>query len=90
MTRVVHCKKEKYDIMIDRSTKWGNPFPLHDQKDDNQRKIVIDKYREWITQGKGKYLLEKLDELKGKTLGCWCYPKPCHGNVLIELINENE
>ncbi len=26
MTRVVHCKKEKYDVYIGRSTKFGNPF----------------------------------------------------------------
>ena len=26
-----------------------------------------------------------LHELDDKILGCWCYPKPCHGQVLIEL-----
>ncbi len=29
---------------------------------------------------------EKLLRLKGKNLGCWCYPEVCHGNVLLELI----
>ena len=24
--KVVHCKKEYYDVLIDRTTKWGNPF----------------------------------------------------------------
>ena len=24
-------------------------------------------------------------ELKGKRLGCWCKPLPCHGDVLAEL-----
>jgi hypothetical protein len=24
-------------------------------------------------------------ELKGKSLGCWCKPLPCHGDVLAEL-----
>ena len=28
------------------------------------------------------------DELKGKTLGCFCKPKSCHGDVLVELANE--
>jgi hypothetical protein len=23
---VVHCKKAPYDVLIDRSTIWGNPF----------------------------------------------------------------
>lgn len=27
--------------------------------------------------------------LKGKTLGCFCKPKPCHGDVIIEWLNKN-
>lgn len=36
-----------------------------------------------------------LDELRGKTLGCWCIntdketPVKCHGQVLLKLLNEN-
>ena len=26
-----------------------------------------------------------LPELRGKILGCWCAPKVCHGDVLVEL-----
>jgi len=26
-----------------------------------------------------------LPELKGKRLGCWCAPLPCHGDILREL-----
>lgn len=26
-----------------------------------------------------------LPELAGKTLGCWCAPRPCHGDVLVRL-----
>ena len=29
-----------------------------------------------------------LEELEGKTLGCWCKPKTCHGDVLVELVND--
>ena len=25
--------------------------------------------------------------MKGKNLGCWCNPEPCHGDVLLELID---
>jgi hypothetical protein len=25
-SRVVHCKKEKYNVYIGRPSKWGNPF----------------------------------------------------------------
>ena len=32
-------------------------------------------------------LLNDLHELKGKTLGCFCKPKICHGDILVELVN---
>jgi len=31
-----------------------------------------------------------MDELKGKTLGLWCKPKQCHGDVLLELLAEQK
>jgi hypothetical protein len=33
-------------------------------------------------------LLARLPELKGKRLGCWCAPDRCHGDVLVQLIEE--
>lgn len=80
MTKVVHCKKEKYDVYIGRPSKWGNPFIIGR---DGTREEVIEKYREYIMQRPD--LLSDLHELKGKVLGCWCKPKPCHGDVLVEL-----
>lgn len=90
MSKVVHCKKQAYDIYIGRPSKWGNPFShkegtLAKYKTDT-RKEAIDKYREWILKGDGKHLLADLHELKGKTLGCWCDPLPCHGHILLEMI----
>ncbi len=85
MMRVVHCKYEKYDVYIGRPGPWGNPFSIGQ---DGSRKEVIEKYRNWIL--KKPKLLAKLGELRGKTLGCWCAPKACHGDVLIELINAED
>lgn len=80
-TKVVNCKKESYDVYIGRQSKWGNPFVLGQ---DGTREEVIAKYEVWIqTQPK---LLKALPELKGKTLGCWCAPLPCHGDVLVKLV----
>ena len=25
------------------------------------------------------------NELKGKILGCWCKPLPCHGDIIIKI-----
>ena len=92
MTRVVHCKKEKYDVYIGRPSKWGNLFT---HKADGKtlakyivstREDAVNAYREWITNGEGQYLLDDLYELKDKVLGCWCKPLSCHGDVLAELV----
>lgn len=94
MEKVVHCKKEKFDVYIGRPSKWGNPFThIADRKTKaefivSSREEAISKYREWILTQPN--LLNDLHELKDKTLGCWCKPKSCHGDVLLELIKERK
>src|SRR5260370_40207688 len=80
VTRVVHCKRDRYDIYIGRPSKWGNPYVIGR---DGTREQVIAKYRAWVLRR--PELLAALPELRGKTLGCWCAPQPCHGDVLAEL-----
>lgn len=88
--KVVHCKKEPYDLYIGRPSKWGNPFThIKDKKTKaefivDSRDEAIAKYREWISTQ--PVLLKSLHELKGKVLGCWCKPQACHGDVLNELV----
>lgn len=94
MTKVVNCNKETYDVYIGRPSKWGNPFThISDKKTKaqfitNSREEAIEAYRSWITEGDGKHLLNDLSELRGKILGCWCHPKSCHGDVLVDLLSE--
>ena len=38
----------------------------------------------------GDVFRARLLALKGKRLGCWCAPDPCHGHVLVKLIDELE
>jgi len=82
MTKVVHCKKNSYDIYIGRGSKWGNPYKIG--KDGN-RDEVIAKYATYIS--KKPELLADVHELKGKILGCYCKPKGCHGDILVKLVN---
>jgi hypothetical protein len=79
-TTVVHCKKEPYDVYVGRPSIWGNPFIVgkHGSRDE-----VVTAYRNWI-QGRSD-LLNLVHTLRGKSLGCWCAPLPCHGDVLAEL-----
>jgi len=93
-TKVVHCKKEPYDIYIGRPSKWGNPFTHIKDRTTKAEFIVEDReasikaHKEWITNGDGKYLLKDIHELRGKVLGCWCKPKSCHGDTLAELADK--
>jgi hypothetical protein len=84
---VVHFRKDPYDIYIGRGSKWGNPFSHKDgtlaKFRVGSRKEAIEKYEEWIKAQ--PHLIESLHELKDKTLGCWCKPQSCHGDVLKKL-----
>lgn len=80
---VVFIDKQRYPK---EDSIWANPFKIDDQ---NTREKVIHKYRKYIIRKiKKENLWDELQNLKGKKLGCWCHPKLCHGDVLIDLINE--
>ena len=89
MTYVVHCKKERYDVYIGRPSIWGNPFSHKENTlaafKTKTSEEAVKKYEEWVLTQQN--LLEKLPELKGKILGCWCSPLQCHGDVLYRLAN---
>jgi len=86
--RVVHCKKDVFDVYIGRPSKWGNPYSHKEgtgaEFKVNSREEAVDKYRDYLYSN--KELLSSLPELRGKILGCWCSPKPCHGDVLVEAL----
>jgi hypothetical protein len=90
-TSVVHNLHDEFDVYIGRDvpergihgSKWGNPFVMLAESD-TERERVIAAYRDWIvTQPE---LMSSLEELRGKRLGCWCAPRRCHGDVLVELL----
>lgn len=83
MTRVVNIRKEKCDIYIGRPSKWGNPFSIGK---DGSREEVIQKYEYYIRNN--KKLLSEIEDLRDKTLGCYCKPLACHGDVLIKILEE--
>lgn len=87
--RVVHCQREKYDVYIGRPSRWGNPFPVpkgYDRKADPER--ILDRYEAHVRSRPD--LMASLHELAGKTLGCWCAPQVCHGDVLLKLVKETQ
>lgn len=83
-TRVVHSMKSPYDVYIGRPGPWGNPFILNV---DGTREQVIKKYKDWFLN-QPDLIARARKELKGKILGCWCKPLGCHGDVIVEIMEE--
>lgn len=71
---------------IGRPTKYGNPFIIGR---DGTREEVINKYKEYI-EGDEALKKEAKKELKGKNLVCFCAPLPCHGDILLKIVNEEK
>lgn len=70
-------------VYIGRPSKWGNPFILGVH---GTRSEVIEKYKEYLYSS--PELMSSLHELVGKDLVCWCKPKACHGDVLLQAVEE--
>jgi hypothetical protein len=70
-------------VYIGRPTKWGNPLVIGK---DGTREEVVAKYRAFLLAKPELVELAKR-ELVGKNLVCFCSPKACHGDVLIEVAN---
>lgn len=99
MIKVVHCNRERYDVFIGRRDArfhFGNPFThlsygLGSRKVRN-RKEAIARFRSWLDGTSDKnveperrlWILKHLSTLEDKTLGCFCKPLACHGDVYAD------
>ena len=50
---------------------------------DGTREEVMARYREYLMSRPD--LLELVPPLRGRRLGCWCRPLPCHAEILAEV-----
>lgn len=99
-TEVVNQKRtDDFDIDIGRADRgqshmnntpvgepgWiGNPYP----KSDYGRAECIERFRADFVdrlQNDSEFR-EAVEALRGKTLGCYCKPKACHGDVIVKFI----
>ena len=72
--------------LIPINSKWRNPFKIDDKAPDKnkERQRVLTEFREYLINQ--HELLKQIPiEIKDKTLGCWCKPLPCHGDILAEI-----
>ncbi len=66
---------------------FANPYKIGK---DGTRDDVIEKYKTLIEQkiSEDKEFKSSIKKLKGKNLGCWCKPEPCHGDILFQIANK--
>ena len=81
---LVTVKWKPHDVYIGRPSVWGNPFAMKSEAD--RAKVIAD-YEAWL-QTKPELIAKAKRELKGKVLACYCAPKPCHGDILARIANE--
>jgi hypothetical protein len=66
-----------------KASVWQNPFTTRVHGLDRSLEL----YERHVRSH--ERLLDRLPELEGKTLGCWCKPhERCHADVLIRLFEE--
>lgn len=90
-TKVVNLYKESYNIYIGRAGKgedgyYGNPIVL---KQGEERGATIERFKEYFYNRieTDEEYRQNILKLKNKTLGCFCKPNKCHGDVYVEYLN---
>ncbi|BFL71390.1 hypothetical protein SKB0120_24550 (plasmid) [Moraxella osloensis] len=78
-------KSSEYEY-IGRGSYWGNPYSMFE--DGDEREEVIRKFKYDFDFDKfPKKKKSEVYKLAGKTLGCFCKPESCHGDVLADFLN---
>lgn len=93
--RVVHCKKEAHTHYIGRGPK---SIGLHNRYVWTPSKLAYTvqvsnrddslRYFEQDTRRNPKMMAQITALPEDAVLGCWCHPKPCHGDVIVKLWKE--
>ena len=99
MIRIINLRnyellEDEILVKVDRSSVLGNPFKMNSNTDKERIRVISEyakHYKEKI-QTSGKFFTEMyrihqllLDGNK-VALGCWCYPKFCHAEVIKEKL----
>lgn len=82
-------KMPENTVYVGRGSKWGNPFKIGVDVEDNER--AVEEFMFHLAECENSYPEnDKIEsELKGKNLACWCaLDKPCHADVLLEIANK--
>lgn len=87
-TTVVNIYRDEYEVYIGRAGKgkdgyFGNPYHTGD------RDFILKQFKEYFYSRikTDRTFAKRVLSLKGKTLGCFCSPKRCHGDIIADYLN---
>lgn len=90
-TTVVNIRRNEYDVYIGREGHgqdgmFGNPFSAIK---DGGRERAIALYRQYFHKRLrvDSEFFSRVEELRGKRLGCFCKPKACHGDIIADYLD---
>lgn len=92
-TTVVNIKHtNNYDVYIGRAGRgedgyFGNPYRLNANESPGNTllRYKLYFYKRLVSDPEFK---KRIDALAGKTLGCFCKPNPCHGDIIAAYLNK--
>ena len=87
-----HKNAPKNAVYIGRGSIWGNPYTHLDSKHPDTIKVSSReeavKAFEAMVREDANIIQYIRTHLKGKDLVCFCAPKACHGDILLQIANE--
>ena len=88
-TKKLNPDQRRREVYCGRPSPLGNPFKLEREED---REKLLDQYRKYLSEqieiGNEK-IINAIKALKNDSvLTCWCHPKRCHCEVIIEFWNK--
>ena len=99
LARPVNLRREAYDVYIGRAGRghdgyFGNPFQVarncqrcgHFHADAQSTLSCYRSYFETKLATDPEFK-RRVHELRGKRLGCFCKPGPCHGDIIAAYVN---
>lgn len=70
-----------------KKSEWANEFSAKKYTREESIQLFKQDFYEKVRTDFDTWL-PKLESLRGKTIGCWCAPLPCHGNVIADLVED--
>lgn len=95
LINISNSPKEDMDVYIGEehqaygldSSIFRNPFDETEmEREEAAQHFKMYLYRRYLTD---KEFRKELHSIEGKTLGCLCYPRRCHGEVIVDLLNKH-